>query len=531
MRSAHFLHGFGYFLALLCYFLKLCCILSDFVLFFLHFSIDKINFYDIIKSCRGNILLNICGGAFIFSLCKAVFCEQMFLPKKGGGTLNFESGRWFQNSAAAEIFLRKGKAHKNPRRHGCSARKAIQKENLFYGSRKGERKGKTVMSTAPNKTYYIRSALSLSKRLNLYSSGSASDGMNVVLYTDDNSNEQKWYFDGDRLRPKTDTSFCLDRYTASAYLNNADIWKASASDAAAQLVDILPTDNYYFIRLRTPVNGKYYFLTAYNNANGGGGKGDKAENSDGNVYWHTYLGDGNRKQYWSFEECSGSSSGDGTAQHLALPMDSCTVTVMYQDDSNPAYKHEWEAGGHFGLDMIGTPNTPYASGNGTVVGVGGSKKSGVGYWVAIRYDNVYAWNNENENISIIPSIIMRYYHLSSNSTLNVGDTVSFGTTIGTYGHTGVWYDKMKPHLHLEVDTDIAHPLYTPTLTGNAGGLYAGTRGSGDTTFDPCTVFFVKNGTKKQTLSYSQSYCDKHPNLKESYINVSKIEKLQSHTQS
>ena len=73
MRSAHFLHGFGYFLALLCYFLKLCCILSDFILFFLHFSIDKINFYDIIKSCRGNILLNICGGAFIFSLCKAVF--------------------------------------------------------------------------------------------------------------------------------------------------------------------------------------------------------------------------------------------------------------------------------------------------------------------------------------------------------------------------------------------------------------------------------------------------------------------------
>lgn len=291
--------------------------------------------------------MNICGGAFIFSLCKAVFCEQMFLPKKGGGTLNFESGRWFQNSAAAEIFLRKGKAHKNPRRHGCSARKAIQKENLFYGSQKGERKGKTVMSIAPNKTYYIRSALSLSKRLNLYSSGSASDGMNVVLYSDDNSNEQKWYFDGDRLRPKTDTSFCLDRYTASAYLNNADIWKASASDAAAQLVDILPTDNYYFIRLRTPVNGKYYFLTAYNNANGGGGKGDKAENSDGNVYWHTYLGDGNRKQYWSFEECSGSSSGG------AGEIDDIAVGSVVTAFPNDAYYSSNNASYALGTKYVG----------------------------------------------------------------------------------------------------------------------------------------------------------------------------------
>ena len=80
---------------------------------------------------------------------------------------------------------------------------------------------------------------------NLYSSGTAANGMNVVLYTSDNSDEQKWLFDGDRLRPKTDITFCLDRYTASTYLNNADIWKASAKDAVAQKIELEAYGIYY----------------------------------------------------------------------------------------------------------------------------------------------------------------------------------------------------------------------------------------------------------------------------------------------
>ena len=77
------------------------------------------------------------------------------------------------------------------------------------------------------------------------------------------------------------------------------------------------------------------------------------------------------------------------AQKLCVPINKSTITAMYKDDSNPAYKHEWDSGGHFGLDMHGTPSTFYASGIGTVVGSGGASKSGVGYWVAIRYNNVY----------------------------------------------------------------------------------------------------------------------------------------------
>lgn len=349
------------------------------------------------------------------------------------------------------------------------------------------------MSIAPNKTYYIRSALSLSKRLNLYSSGSASDGMNVVLYTDDNSNEQKWYFDGDRLRPKTDTSFCLDRYTASAYLNNADIWKASASDAAAQLVDILPTDNYYFIRLRTPVNGKYYFLTAYNNANGGGGKGDKAENSDGNVYWHTYLGDGNRKQYWSFEECSGSSSGGAgeTPQKLVGPYVYSGITNDYQSEVVTSgcgcYGYSFHYGTDFGgrKDTNGTKDTTIkASGNGKVISIRNTTTKALGRTVLVQYDNVLDKNGIN-----IGTVYFRYCHLASIS-VSAGTPVSATTILGERGHSGSGCPDNQPHLHLEATTnpkadadnspsekngmpdsqkfDIRNVLYTKTSTEGIG---------------------------------------------------------------
>ncbi len=408
------------------------------------------------------------------------------------------------------------------------------------------------MAITLNKEYRFISKEYSNMALNVYGTSSVSNGRNVCLYDkdadpDDEMQRWKYQYDsgyGNRLHCMKDTDYVLDRSSGmtNSCANNAHTYKGTSTSAAESAITFIPVSgetNVYRIRLANRINNEFLFLTAANN-NGtlpaSAITSSTLTTANKNVYWATEATSGAayRKQCWEAKEyiSGGFSSGGGdNGQYLALPMDSCTVTVMYQDDSNPAYKHEWEAGGHFGLDMVGTPNTPYASGNGTVVGVGGSEKSGVGYWVAIRYDNVYAWNNENENISIIPSIIMRYYHLSARSTLNVGDAVSFGTTIGTYGHTGVWYDKMKSHLHLEVDTDTAHPLYTPTLTGNAGGLYAGVRGSGDTTFDPCTIFFVKNGTKKQVLSYSQSYCDIHPNAKESYINVAKIEKLQGHTQS
>ena len=197
------------------------------------------------------------------------------------------------------------------------------------------------MSIESNKTYKIRSAISSTRMLNLYSSGTAANGMNVVLYTSDNSNEQKWLFDGDRLRPKTDTTFCLDRYTASTYLDNADIWKASASDAAAQKIEMIAYGIYYYIRLQTKVDGKDYYLTAYSNANGTGGASGKTTSSAGNVYWAAQLnGGGDYHQLWFFTEDSGSSSGGETGGIDGIAVGAVVTTFpnnAYYSSNNASY--------------------------------------------------------------------------------------------------------------------------------------------------------------------------------------------------
>ena len=197
----------------------------------------------------------------------------------------------------------------------------------------------SVIST--NKTYHIMNARATTRRLNLYSSGTAANGMNVVLYTNDNTNEQKWYFDGDRLYPETNRNYCLDRYTASTYLDNADIWKASASDAAAQIVDVVKAGDYCNIRLRTKVNGEYYYLTAVGDANGSGS--EKSTTSAGNVYWAPSLGSSSLVQKWMFTEVDGSSSGgetggDGdtyTINGKTIPLSEWPVGSYWTTDGKP----------------------------------------------------------------------------------------------------------------------------------------------------------------------------------------------------
>ena len=190
-------------------------------------------------------------------------------------------------------------------------KKKTKQTKIFIAPKNGAERKKLMSSViSANKTYHIMNARATTRRLNLYSSGTAANGMNVVLYTNDNTNEQKWYFDGDRLYPETNRNYCLDRYTASTYLNNADIWKASASDAAAQLVDVVKAGDYYNIRLRTKVNGEYYYLTAVGDANGSGS--GKSTASKGNVYWAPSLGSSSLVQKWMFTEVDGPSSGGET---------------------------------------------------------------------------------------------------------------------------------------------------------------------------------------------------------------------------
>ena len=234
------------------------------------------------------------------------------------------------------------------------------------------------MSIESNKTYKIRSAISSTRMLNLYSSGTAANGMNVVLYTSDDSNEQKWLFDGDRLRPKTDITFCLDRYTASTYLNNADIWKASAKDAAAQKIKLEAHGIYYYILLQTKVGGKDYCLTASNNTNGNATATGKQAGADGNVYWAEQLNDvGDYHQLWFFTEDSGSSSGGETGGSG----DTYTINGKTIPMAN------WPVGSYWTTD--GTPNGTSLSHNNSYECAGFA-----------RYVYSYLWGNDYYGSSV-----------------------------------------------------------------------------------------------------------------------------------
>lgn len=377
-------------------------------------------------------------------------------------------------------------------------------------------------------TYILINRADPGRALNVWSNSRypAANLSNVCLWTKDtNDTAQHWKLvkSGGHylLKPVDNENVALDLYTGSGSGANCNAHLYTPSQTSWLTFELAADDRHIKIRLEN--TNKY--LTA--NPNQNGTRTGTTSSAAGNVYfWQGGLTDG--KQEWTPRRVGGGSSGSG--QYLALPINNCSITAMYQDDSNPAYQHEWDSGGHFGLDMIGSPNPFYASGIGEVVGKGGTATTGVGYWVAIRYNNVYSWNMANDSRSIIPTIIVRYYHLASASALNAGDPVSLNTVIGTYGNTGKWHNSMGPHLHVEADTSIANALSTPTLTIPTGGLSAGNRASNCTTIDPCSVFFIKESTPEcQNLSYSQSTCDVHPNSDEYYVNTIKMSRFMEQT--
>ncbi len=196
------------------------------------------------------------------------------------------------------------------------------------------------MAIDANKVYHVMNGNATTRRMNLYSSGSVSNGMNVVLYDNDDSNEQKWYFDGERFFPESGTGssyhkFCLDRYTASTYRDNADIWEATAADAAAQVVEVIKYGYYQRVRLKTKIKNAsneevYYYLTAGANANGTGS--GKSAGVAGNIYWAEEITTGSQamRQNWIFTEVGSSSGGNSEDTDSDIKIPSSKYTYICQ---------------------------------------------------------------------------------------------------------------------------------------------------------------------------------------------------------
>ncbi len=89
---------------------------------------------------------------------------------------------------------------------------------------------------------------------------------------------------------------------------------------------------------------------------------------------------------------------------------------------------------HWGMDFSAPVGTPvYATGNGTVVQVSGSKRSRVGFGLEVKIDHGYGYETV-------------YGHLSA-FNVKVGQKVKRGDIIAYVGNTG---GSTAPHLHYEV---------------------------------------------------------------------------------
>ena len=96
------------------------------------------------------MFLTCCGGMFIFSLCKAIFAEQMFCKCNRGWFFEYEKRRWVRNSALTNFYGKKKKRNNT----ACTAsqkgkRKKLMKQKNFIAPKNGaERKTLWILLTA-----------------------------------------------------------------------------------------------------------------------------------------------------------------------------------------------------------------------------------------------------------------------------------------------------------------------------------------------------------------------------------------------
>ncbi len=163
------------------------------------------------------------------------------------------------------------------------------------------------------------------------------------------------------------------------------------------------------------------------------------------------------------------------AQKLILPINKTRITAGYK---NANYKNQFGFN-HYGSDSTSTNSnrTVWGSGVGKILETGFDNV--LGNVVVIRYDNCQLKNGSIKNL------IQRLYHLER-IDVSKGQSITKDTRVGLYGSTGKY--ATGPHLHVEFDTDVNYPMYSPTLGSSSNIIKAGT----DSTLNPADVLYIKN---------------------------------------
>jgi murein DD-endopeptidase MepM/ murein hydrolase activator NlpD len=168
-------------------------------------------------------------------------------------------------------------------------------------------------------------------------------------------------------------------------------------------------------------------------------------------------------------------------QRLVLPYRFCEVLAGYKV---AAYRAAWGFE-HFGWDLFSydAPDAAqrgkiFGSGRGVVFAVGAD--SAVGNCVAVKYDAAELVDGRSGGL------VGRYFHLAR-INCHAGQAVDETTLLGIEGATGA----KGTHLHIEFDTDLNWPLYSPQVKG--GSLILNHGRAVDTTVDPAAVFWLREG--------------------------------------
>ncbi len=174
------------------------------------------------------------------------------------------------------------------------------------------------------------------------------------------------------------------------------------------------------------------------------------------------------------------------SQKLILPINKARITAGYK---NANYRKQFGYA-HYGVDMTDQSRkdkTVYASGVGQVTHCGYHPTGG--NVVVIVYKDCVLTDGKVRDLAI------RYYHLES-IKVKAKDKVTKDTVIGMYGNTGA---SSGDHLHIEVDTDVNYPNYTPQTSKSNSVLKAGV----DSTINPTMALYVK-ATKPDNQSIKSS---------------------------
>ena len=186
------------------------------------------------------------------------------------------------------------------------------------------------------------------------------------------------------------------------------------------------------------------------------------------------------------------------AQLLTLPIQRMAVTAGWK---NAKYLARFGFA-HYGIDAVSETGARevYALGNGTVLAAGldgtAGDYSGLGWVTVIRYDKVYLPGTGE----VRDLIATTFHHEAHSVKVKAGDKVVAGVVIAQYGNTGGTTQPdgspMGAHLHLQLDTDTAYPLYCSGISGKGSRLLK--RGTADSTVNPYQALVVGEGQRAYT---------------------------------